>query len=497
MRQLSATDAMMVFLETDPYPNQTSLLLICDQSTAPNGLVRFKQIVAKMDSAVKYAPNFGCRLLRVPFNLDDPYWIPDPGFEIEYHVRHVALPKPGDWRQLSILIARLISIPLHKSKPLWEMYVIEGLDEVEGLSQGCFAVLLKMHHGMIDGQGVMALLDGMLDLQPRPKRKKTNKHPPEILAPDPTGWSLAATALRRLARKPRQLASVLKNTVPGMLRHRKSSEKPAVAVESIPGTILNGKLTPPRVFDTHFYRLDGVKKIRALVPGSTVNDVTIAVTAGALRRYLLAKDALPQSTLTAQIPISTRSAATRDTAGGNELVTSMVPICTHIADPVRRLEAICDVMVKTKSYVNAVGAKTMQQINTAVPGALMGTLARAVFQIGQMRGRPMFANVVITNVPGSAVPQYLCGAKIVRLTGGAPPLGDMGLAVSVGSYDGWFNFGIVACRDLLPDPGFFMQCVDESIEEYMQLSRSTRAPDRPAPQRARVRASRASGTASA
>lgn len=472
MYQLSPTDALMLFMESDPTPNQVSLVLILDQSTAPRGQVRFKEIMAKMESAIDYAPNFGCRLVRVPLNIDNPYWYRDPKFDIEFHVRHLALPKPGDWRQLCIQIARLISRTLDPSRPLWEMYVIEGLDRVKGLPKGCFAVVLKMHHAMIDGQGTMALLNAMLDSQPNPRRKQqTEKTRPAYFEAMPSNWSLTAKAIRRLISRPGQFVRFAVETAPTMVRSQLRDAKPKVVAKGVPKTPFNDTITAARVFDAGFYDLEAVKRMRRLEPGATVNDVVLAIVAGALRRYLSAKSALPKETLVASVPISLRSKETAHNPSGNELVPHNVPLCTHIEDPIERLQAICEVMTSTKSYVNAVGAKTMQQVNTALPGALIGTIARASFEIGRMRGKPAVANTVVTNVPGMQKPLYLCGAQVLRMTGGAPPIGTIGLVNSVGSYCGKLMVSIVACRDLFPDPEFYMQCIGESFQEYQQLAR--------------------------
>jgi WS/DGAT/MGAT family acyltransferase len=300
--------------------------------------------MAKMESAIEYAPNFGCRLVRVPLNIDNPYWYRDPKFDIEFHVRHLSLPRPGDWRQLCIQIARLISRSLDPSRPLWEMYVIEGLDKVKGLPRGCFAVVLKMHHAMIDGQGTMALLNSMLDTEPNPRRKKkvmaaSIPSPMEFL---PSNMSMSLKAIRRLLSRPGQIARFAVGTAPALIRSQLRGTKPSVVAKGVPKTPFNDTITPGRVFDARFYDLEGVKQMRQLVPGSTVNDVVLAIISGALRLYLSSKQALPEDTLVVSVPISLRTKETANNASGNELVPYNVPLCTHIVDPVERLQAICE-----------------------------------------------------------------------------------------------------------------------------------------------------------
>jgi WS/DGAT/MGAT family acyltransferase len=291
-----------------------------------------------------------------------------------------------------------------------------------------------MHHAMIDGQGTMALLNSMLDTEPNPRRKKkvmaaSIPSPMEFL---PSNMSMSLKAIRRLLSRPGQIARFAVGTAPALIRSQLRGTKPSVVAKGVPKTPFNDTITPGRVFDARFYDLEGVKQMRQLVPGSTVNDVVLAIISGALRLYLSSKQALPEDTLVVSVPISLRTKETANNASGNELVPYNVPLCTHIVDPVERLQAICEVMTSTKSYVNAIGAKTMQQVNTALPGALIGTIARASFEIGRMRGRPAVANTVVTNVPGMQTPLYLCGAEVLRLTGGAPPIGTIGLVNSVG-----------------------------------------------------------------
>jgi WS/DGAT/MGAT family acyltransferase len=308
----------------------------------------------------------------------------------------------------------------------------------------------------------------------------------------PSNMSMSLKAIRRLLSRPGQIARFAVGTAPALIRSQLRGTKPSVVAKGVPKTPFNDTITPGRVFDARFYDLEGVKQMRQLVPGSTVNDVVLAIISGALRLYLSSKQALPEDTLVVSVPISLRTKETANNASGNELVPYNVPLCTHIVDPVERLQAICEVMTSTKSYVNAIGAKTMQQVNTALPGALIGTIARASFEIGRMRGRPAVANTVVTNVPGMQTPLYLCGAEVLRLTGGAPPIGTIGLVNSVGSYCGKLMVSIVACRDLLPDPEFYMQCVDESHKEYLSLARdhAPRPENKPQSTKQRTRTAR-------
>ena len=173
MKQLSGQDAMFLHAELDGLPQHIGGVTIYDQSTAPGGKVRFKQILAMLEARAHLSPIFRRKLAFVPYGLGRPYWVEDPDFDIEYHVRHIALPKPGDWRQLCILAARLHAIPLPRDKPMWEMYVIEGLNNIPWLPKSSFAIYTKMHHAAVDGHTGTEITAGMHDTSPEPAPRGT------------------------------------------------------------------------------------------------------------------------------------------------------------------------------------------------------------------------------------------------------------------------------------------------------------------------------------
>jgi WS/DGAT/MGAT family acyltransferase len=458
----------MLFVETAAAPNHIAPLSIYDPSTAPGGKVTHKGILTHLESRLHLAPGFRRKLMRVPLDIDEPYWVDDPSFDLEYHVRHLALPKPGDWRQLCILVARLISRPLDPSRPMWEMNIIEGLDNIEGLPKGCFAVLLKIHHSMVDGKAGVALISALHDLEARPK-KSAQLQPPDAWQPkpQPSSWQLAGTGLRRILFKPGHVLRVVARSAPGLISKRDMRKsKPPFRV---PNTPLNGEITSPRVYDARRYALSDFKAMRQLVPGATINDLALAIVSGGMRKYLEAKNALPMVSLIASVPISIRTKAEAETTTeGNELAVQNVPLCSEVADPVARLRAICEVMQDTKAYVEAVGAKKLADISTAIPGRVAGLLAHSLTEIGLLAGETLMANTVVTNVPGVQVPLYLCGAKCVFSGGGGPLNGHIGVIHMVGSYCGEITLNYMAARDLLPDPEFYSQCLDEAFEEYRQ-----------------------------
>ena len=470
MQQLSPADSQMLFVESAVAPNHVAPLTIYDPSTAPGGKVTHKGILANLESRLHLAPGFRRKLMRVPLDLDEPYWVDDPAFDIEYHVRHLALPKPGDWRQLCILVARLMSRPLDHSRPLWEMNIIEGLDKLEGYPPGCFAVLLKIHHCMIDGKAGVALVNALHDLEPRPKRSREKpQSAPWQPESTPSSWTLAHTGLRRLLLKPGHALRVTARALPGLISHR-NVRKTKVPFR-VPNTPLNGNLTAPRVFDARTFTLADFKVIRELVPGATINDVALAVVSGAMQKYLASKKALPETSLIAAVPISLRSKTeAAAVTEGNELIIQNVPLCTQLRDPKQRLNAICNEMQETKAYVEAVGARRLAEISTALPGRVTGLLSAGMSAAGRIARGTLMANTVVTNVPGVQVPLYMNGARCLFSGGGGPLNGQIGIIHLIGSYCGNITVNYVACRELLPDPDFYSQCVDAAVAELLMAS---------------------------
>ena len=466
MQQLSPTDSQMLYIECPEAPNHVAPLMIYDPSTAPGGVVTHKGILETLASRLDIAPTFRRKLVRVPLDIDEPYWVDDSNFDLEYHVRHLALPKPGDWRQLCILVARLVARPLDPSRPLWEMNIIEGLDHLEGYPPGCFAILMKIHHSMVDGKAGAAIINALHDMEPIPIRvqKETTPWVPES-APSP--WKLANIGMRRILFKPGHFFKVATRNLPSKVFSKKKKPKKKDKIPlRVPHTPLNGKLTAPRVFDSLNLPLDSFKAIRTLVANSTINDVALAVVGGGMHKYLSAKNQLPHDPLVASVPISVRSKETVESqTQGNELIIQNIFLHTDIADSQSRFEAITESMQDTKGYISAVGAKSLSDLSTAIPGRVAGLLAHAMSTVADMTGDHLMANTVVTNVPGAQIPLYMNGAKMLYSGGCGPLNAHIGIIHIISSYNGTMGINITACRDLLPDPEFYMQCMKESFDE--------------------------------
>ena len=464
MQQLSPMDALMLYIESASAPNQLNPVIVYEPSSTESGVVRFKEILDNIASRLHLAPSFRRKLVFPPLNLDDPYWVDDENFDLEFHVRHIALPKPGDWRQFCILISRLIAQRVDLSRPPWEIIVIEGLDNIEGLPAGSFAVLYKIHHACMDGISGAELMSVLQDLGP-----ETNNR---ITAPDwhpksaPGQYQLLYRAGKKLLSRPSHTFGVARKIFP-VLRAGKAVEKKRAAGLRVPHTRFNNAPSPQRAFDVCFFALSDIKKIRNLAEGATVNDVALAIVAGGLRRYLLAKDELPDGSLVAGVPVSTRSAGS---AGGNEISAQTSKLYTDIDDPQQRLIAICEAMQENKAYLNAVGAKELAGLSTIMPGQILAYMAKTALSLSARMGRDLLCNTIVTNVPGAQVPLYFTGAKAVKMFGGGPILLNISLTHVISSYCGEMAVNITACRKLMPDPAFYRECVQASFDELLAAS---------------------------
>jgi WS/DGAT/MGAT family acyltransferase len=425
---------------------------IYDPSTAPGGFVRFKDILGFIEARLRGARSFRQRLVRVPFDLDHPYWIEDPEFDLEYHVRHIALPKPGDWRQLCIQTARLHSRPMDLTKPLWEFTIVEGLDNIEGLPPGCFAIVSKVHHAAIDGMSGVEMSAAIHSTSP-------DTMPPEgddPWKPDnmPQVADLLARSYVNNLVQPMRIMETIGRSLPGMGKLAAQVQKGDVSMSNArpaPRTRFNGKVGAHRVWDAVPFPLADVRAIKDAVPGATVNDVVLSIVGGALRTYLKANDELPKDTMTAMAPISVRGTGEK-AAMGNQVSAMVVGLGTQIEDPLERLRFVHDEAVNSKALTNAVGAKNLADYSQLMPSALAGLGARLYTRLGAANSMAPSSNCVVTNVPGSRVPLYCCGAKMVGMYGTGPVFDGMGIIHPVYSYGDTIAISFTADRDMLPDP---------------------------------------------
>ena len=473
MRQLSEHDAAYIYSDSAHANSNVTLLHIYDQSTAPGGKVRFKQVLAHVESRLGQLPVFREKIRRVPLDLDYPYWIEDESFDIEYHVRHIALPKPGDWRQFCIQAARIHARPLDLQRPLWEMYVIEGLDSFLDLPAGSFAVLLKVHHAAIDvarGNEITTLLHDLAADSPPPG-------PPAPWFPEaaPGNLGLLMRAGFNVATFPLRMAQPLRrNWATVKSAARTFTGEFLGRPQEFPLTRFNSEVSPHRVFETRRFALQDFKAIRGLADGATVNDVVLAVCAGGLRRYLDLQGELPEESLVAAAPVAVRAIGDKAGAAGGEAKFSWVrlELGTDIADPVERLAAVRALSSSSEVMAQAVSARELIDLAEHAPSAAIAVTSKMLRSASALLGNwAPLANCAITNVPGPQVPLYLHGARLTYLSAIMPISDGMGLVFSVTSYSEMISISFTGCYEQLPDPEVFAQCLRDSFQEYLALLR--------------------------
>jgi diacylglycerol O-acyltransferase / wax synthase len=454
MQQLTGLDASFLALETTTTTGHVGGVSVLDPSGAPRPLT-LARLTEVMAERLPLVPVLRRKLLNVPLGLDQPYWIDDPNFDIEYHVREIALPRPGSDAQLTEQVSRLHARPLDRSRPLWEIYLITGLARRRA------AVYTKIHHAAIDGVSGTELLTVLLDLTPTGRELPAPE--PFRPAPAPPLPLLAAKAAARLAWRPVEtvqmtnqlirwlptLAPVMSTLVGGMLGlNRGDGEVIATTPGRPPATPFNRQITPHRRIAFRSVDLASVKAVKNAF-GVSVNDVVMAMCAGALRRWLAEREALPSQPLIAMIPVSVRDPASKG-ALGNKVSAMLAMLPTHVAEPDLRLELVHAATKAAKAQQAAIPQGLVDQISDFAPPALTARAARVVFATGLLHRLPPF-NLTISNVPGPNVPVYLCGARVLAHYPVSVVTDGQGLNITLVGYLGQLHFGLISCRELVPD----------------------------------------------
>ncbi len=500
MRQLSGIDASFLNMETASTFGHVASLNIYDPSDAPGGagLEATKQTI--LERIDQLAP-FRRRLVEVPMGLDLPYWIEDPDFDIDFHVRHHAVAPPGTPQQLADAISRIVARPLDRARPLWELYVIEGVDEGRQIAQ-----LTKVHHAAIDGASGALMLAAILDLD-ADYRPVIGPAPwkPEIV---PSDEEMLRITLGQYLRRPekmirlgvrtarelatatrsgglRAIVDMIAQPMPGplgkLMRERLRSQygedtdrPPALPPTHAPRTPWNQAITPHRRFAYTTIPLDDAKTVRRAF-GCTFNDVVMALCSGALRRYLLHHDCLPKESLIAMVPVSVRSGNETD-AYQNRVSALLADLATNEKDPVRRLRRVQQSMTAAKENHVAIPAETLMDYTQFAPPAVA---ARAMRMASRLRiadrMNPPF-NLVISNVPGPSEPLYMAGARLQHFYPVSALADGQGLNMTVQSYNGNLDFGFIACRELVPDVWLLTELLHEAMQELLAAATQPATP---------------------
>ncbi len=465
MERLSGLDASFLYLETPSLHMQVALCLIFDPSTVPGGY-SFDRMKGSIEARLPAAPVFRRRLMEVPFRLGHPVWIDDAEFDIDYHVRLAAVPHPGGLRQLADLAGDITGRPLDRSRPLWEMWIVEGLTD------GRIGFVAKMHHSTVDGVSGAALLSVLFDLSPEPAVESL---PPEqpVDGRVPSGLELMTQAVVARTLRPLEMTRDLIRTGQRVLDVRRVRQEPhnrapqakAALPLSAPRTSFNGAITWRRSVALTAIGLEDVKRLKNAT-GTTVNDVVLAVCTSALRGFLLEGDELPIKPLVAVVPVSVRSDVD-DPRGSNQLSTMFVQLPVELHNPLERLQAIHDGTLGAKEEHEALGPDTL--ITWAEHGTpnFFASAARFYSRMRLAdRHRPI-ANLVISNVPGPDFPLYLAGAELQSGFPLGPVMDGMGINITIMSYQGILYWGIHASPDTIPRLWSLTAAVPLALDELL------------------------------
>ena len=452
--RLSSTDVSFLTNESSSSHMHVGAIMIFE-GPAPS----YEDLLDHIQSRHHLVPRFRQKLAYPPAQAGRPFWVDDPNLNLEYHVRHSALPAPGSEDQLRRMAARVFSQQLDRSKPLWELWLVQGL------TRNRFALLTKTHHAVVDGVSGVDIATVLFDLNPVPEPPPSNgAWTPQ---PEPSPATLLAKGLEDVARAPVQAVRRLERAV----QHPESAVKQVRdAVEAVsevgwnfanpaPKVPLNVEIGSHRRFAWVRSDLDRFKRVKNAL-GGTVNDVVLAVVAGALREWLRGRGIRTEGLeLRAQVPVSIRAADERGQLG-NRLAVMRAPLPVYIADPVRRLESVTHAMAGLKQSKQALGAEVISRFNDFAPPTLLAQAARINFST-------RLFNLTVTNVPGPQVPLYVLGRELEDIfpIGFLPP--NQALFVAIMSYNGGINFGLLADYDSMDDVDVIASGIEIAIAQLV------------------------------
>lgn len=454
MRRMSGSDAIFLATETPTGHMHVGGVTVLDPTGAPN--FSFDRVEQTLRERIVLAPKFTWKVKEVPFGADLPVWVDDPHFDVGNHVHRIGLPSPGTMRELADLVGDIMSRPLDRRLPLWEVWLVEGL---EG---GRCACVMKFHHALVDGVSGMGLTELLLDVEPDPPPRELPPAPPPDLSV-PSDLELLARAGVRMLGAPLRIGRYAVQSVVRGLAMLPYQRRPDVATPiDAPKVPWNGELSPRRALAFSAVPLADVRAVKEHFDVK-VNDVVLALTAGAVRRYLRKHDALPDKPLVAAVPISTRQPG--DDAMENRVSNMFVSLATHLDDPAERLQAIYRSTQTSKAMAQALRAHEIRALGDTFSPMVLNLASRTIVATHLMQRLPAACNLVVSNVPGPSFPLYICGARLVHMYATGPFLLGMGLNVTVISYLDSVDFGFHADPTLVSDLWFLADGVPEALDE--------------------------------
>jgi len=465
MERLSGMDATFLYLETDAGHMHVAMVGIYDVSTMSGGY-SFDKLKAHIASRLHVVAPFRRRLVEVPFQFHHPVWIEDPEFDLDYHVRRITCPAPGGRRELGEVAGEIASVPLDRSRPLWEAWVVEGLkhDRV--------GFIVKVHHAAIDGSSGAEIMTSLYDLTADAPPVEPVDLPAERV---PTDIELLSYATVSKLRRARDVVPLVSRTVGSMSTLVRSilddDSKHGAVPMTAPRTPFNQSIGPKRTVAFARVPLDETKAIKEAL-GVKVNDVVLELCSATLRRYLKLHDALPAEPLLAVCPVSVRIEE-ESGAGGNKVSAMFASLATDLDDPARRLTAICESTEGAKEDHNAVGARTLTDWAEWAAPRTFGLASRLYSSMHLANQHRPIHNLVISNVPGPPFPLYLAGAELVAAYPMGPIMDGAGLNITVLSYRDHIDIGFLADADLVPDIWEVADQVGPAFDELRQLAGET------------------------
>ncbi len=453
--RLAPADALFLHLEDDNTHMHVASVTIFE------GSVDYQAAVDEIARRLHLVPRFRQKLAFVPFNQGRPVWVDDPHFNIEYHLRHTALPEPGDEEQLKRLAGRIMSQALDRTKPLWELWLVDKLVGDR------FAMITKTHHCLVDGVSGADLTAVLLDATPEPPKLDVEPWTPHS---EPSPFSLLNDAIRERLTEPVEIARGVRAALRAPRRLLKTATGSLEALGALawaglnpaPKTELNVNVGPHRRVEFVRASLSEFKTIKDVL-GGTVNDVVLAVVSGALRRFLINRGVDTRGLeLKAMVPMSTR-AEHEAGALGNRVTSMAAPLPVYEEDAALRLSIVKEAMKDVKSSKQAVGAEMIMDLSGFAPPTILGQAAR-------LQTNQRLVNLLVTNVPGPQFPLYTQGHKLLDLFPMAPLGANQALNVAAMSYDGQLFFGLLADYDAIPDLSVFADGLEKSIAELLQAA---------------------------
>jgi WS/DGAT/MGAT family acyltransferase len=465
--QLGVQDSQFLHADTENSPANVAMVLIFGPPEDGHGSMDLDGLIEHINSRLHTSAVFRRRLRRVPLNLDYPYWVDDESFDVDFHLQYSSLPKPGNWAQFRRFVSRYHNKPLDMHRPLWEMCLVDGLDAIDRVPKGGFALIVKSHHAAVDGTSGMQFFSGLLDIDaegtPSPDSVAKTQHAGRA----PANREVLARALLNNIRAPLQMMESIMRALPAMvplLTDRLAGR--GQARRRVPDSRFNRTVSPVKQFDATWFSLDDFKSIKNSVSEATINDVVLAVCGGALRSYLAAHKELPEESLVAWVPINARPKGGSAEGGGNSISAMTVPLFTELKDPRARLSAISALTRAAKQEAGQHPTNLLIDVASNLPAYTMAITAK-LMAAANLRLR--LCNAMITNVPGPQQPLYLRGSKCLHQFG-LVPIGDgLGLVIGTPSYNGEIAFTVMSTPTILPDIDVFMRCIRQSFEALKKL----------------------------